>query len=370
MPSKNGGIMACQDKKISQLVEDKPKPGDVFPIARLGGNFSVDLATILSMGLFRKEKTANHWQNPTDVAWLKTGDFSVSTSTKIWVEVGGSLVKVDASTPVTMTTPVPGVDYAIWCNKDGELEAMPNQDNEPPSEDVRKIGGFHYAPGGNASGRSGGDSTPQINEYSFWDLKFRPSCPDPRGMTLVANGFWSDIYLTGSNATGIDCSSVYNTTIADGSNPPSAHGMFGGGSYGSYTWFDAMELGTSFGKKNPTQMEFMSLAYGSTEKSSLELDPISTVLNPAYTSKWGVIQATGVLWVWARDRGGPFYTASWNSNTEERGSEFNAPNSCILGGAWNTLANSGTRCSNWEHDASYSNETVGSRFVCDHLQID
>ena len=33
----------------------------------------------------------------------------------------------------------------------------------------------------------GGDTNAQINNYSFWDLKWKPGCLDPRGMTLVSS---------------------------------------------------------------------------------------------------------------------------------------------------------------------------------------
>ena len=256
-------------------------------------------------GLFRKA-------DPTIVAWTKTGNFTVSTATTLYVEVNGELKTIASSTAVTMPgSATTGTDYAIWAKTDGTLEATSNH-TTPPTANARKVGGFHYAPGGNATGTSGGNTTAQINEYSFWDLKFRPACPDPRGMTLVGGGFWSDIYLTGVDAI-TNGSSKYNVTMADGSSPPKVPTMFGGNgstTYGSYTWFEAMELATAFGKKCPTQMEFMSLAYGTTEASSIGSDQASTVLNAAYTSKWGVIQSTGVLWVRGRDRAGPFAGAS------------------------------------------------------------
>ena len=159
-------------------------------------------------GLFSKA-------DPTIVAWSKTGAFTVSTATTLYIEVNGILHTIASSTAVTMPgSATTGTDYAIWCKTDGTLEATTNH-SSPPSANARKVGGFHYAPGGNATGTSGGDTTPAINAYSMWDLKFRPACPDPRGMTLVAGGFWADIYLCGvdhyTNGT-----SKYNVTQADG----------------------------------------------------------------------------------------------------------------------------------------------------------
>ena len=323
------------------------------------------LGITASAGLFKKADS-------TTVAFTKTGAFAVSTSQAITMEVNGVVQNIAAATVITMpASPVPGTDYAVWAKPGGTLEATSNH-TSPPVANSRKIGGFHYAPGGNALAQAGGNTTPQINEYSFWDLKFRPTCPDPRGMTLVGGGFWVDIYLTGVDAI-TNGSSKYNVLIAEGVDPPKVPPMFGGDgtmTYGSYTWFEAMELATAFGKRCPNQQEFMSATYGTTEMSSLGADPVNTVLNAAYTSKWGVIQATGVAQVWGIERGGPFAGATWNANTEGRGSEYNAPNVGVLGGTWFYTTASGSRTSSWNTSASYSGAALGSRFVSDHLQLD
>lgn len=318
-----------------------------------------------NVGLFKKA-------NSTTVAFTKTAAFAVSTAQAITVEVDNIVQNIAAATVVTMPgSPVTGTDYAVWLKPTGTLEATSNH-TSPPVANSRKIGGFHYAPGGNATAQAGGNTTPQINEYSFWDLKFRPTCSDPRGMTLVGGGYWVDIYLTGVDAI-TNGSSKYNIVMADGSSPPKVPTMFGGNgttSYGTYTWFEAMELATAFGKRCPTQQEFMSAMYGTTEASSIGTDQVSTILNAAYTSKWGVVQATGVLWVWGSDRGGPFASAAWNANTEGRGSEYNAPNAAVFGGPWSSTSVSGSRCSRWDFAASDSYNDIGSRFVSDHLQLD
>jgi hypothetical protein len=310
----------------------------------------------------------------TTVAFTKTGAGTVSIKAGTSVSVFGAPLRFPTATAVVMPTLTAGTDYAIYGCTDGTLRADANfsAPSGYTTANSRKIGGFHYAPGGNATAQAGGNTTPQINEYSFWDLKFKPNVIDPRGMTLVAGGFWSDIYLTGVDAI-TNGSSKYNVTMADGSSPPKVPTMFGGNgstTYGSYTWFESMEMATAFGKRCPTQQEFMSLAYGTTEASAIGTDQVSTVLNAAFTSKWGTVQSTGVLWVWGRDRGGPFAGASWNANTEGRGSEYNAPNSALFGASWNDGSLSGSRCSFWGVSASVSPNNIGSRFVCDHLQLD
>lgn len=306
--------------------------------------------------------------NADAVAFSKTGSFSVSTATRLAVEVGGQAIDLAALTAVDMpASPVAGTDYAIWLQPDGTLQASTSHTSAPVSGS-RKIGGFHYAPGGNATGTSGGNTTPQINEYSFWDLKFRPACPDPRGMALIADGFWCDIYLTGVDAI-TNGTSKYNVTMADGSSPPkipSQHGGDGTTTYGSFTWFEAMELAAAFGKRAMTQQEFMAAAYGSTQASSIGSDQVSTILNAAYTSRWGIIQATGVLWTWGRQRGG---AKSSSANTEGRGYETDAPNASRFGGSWPSTSDSGSRASSWSYAASYSHFTFGLRAACDHLQL-
>ena len=320
--------------------------------------------TLTANGTFAKS-------DPSIVAFSKTGAFAASLAVDLSVEMADEAHTFASGTVVTMPgSPVAGTDYAIWAKTDGTVEATDNH-TTPPATNARKIGGFHYAPGGNAAAQSGGDTTPAINPYSFWDLHFRPACPDPRGMTLVGNGFWVDIYLTGVDAI-TNGSSKYNVTMADGSSPPKVPAAFGGNgstTYGSYTWFEAQELATAFGKRSLTQQEFMAAAFGTTEASSVGTDQVSTILNAAYTSKWGVMQSSGVLQVWGLPRGGAYAGASWNANTEGRGSEYQAPNAALFGGAWAASSDAGSRSSFWSSAASTSYAGVGSRFACDHLQL-
>jgi hypothetical protein len=315
-------------------------------------------------GLFRKTDS-------TIVAFTKTGAGTATTSSIIYVDVNGSIKTIASGTSITMPAFAAGTDYAIWAKTDGTLEATSNH-TSPPTANARKIGGFHYAAGGNATAQSGGNTTAQINEYSLWDLKFRPACSDPRGMALVAGGFWVDIYLANTDCD-TNGTSKYNVTIGDGSSPPKVPTAFGGNgstTYGSLTWFESCELASAFGKRLLTQREFMAMAYGTTEASSIGSDQGSTILNAAYTSKWGVMQSAGVMWVWGDDRAGPFASAAWNANTEGRGSEFNAPNAVRLGGSWSGGANAGSRCSIWISAASVSTSDIGVRFSCDHLLLD
>ena len=326
--------------------------------------YDANLSSVSNLGLFKKAA-------PTIVAWTKTGNGTATTSTILYVEVNGNIKTIASGTSITMPTFASGTDYAIWAKTDGTLEATSNH-TSPPTANARKVGGFHYAAGGNATAQSGGNTTPQINEYSFWDLKWKPACNDPRGMALVADGFWVDIYLANTDCD-TNGTSKYNVTMADGSSPPKVPTKFGGNgstTYGSLTWFESCELASAYGKRLLTQREFMAMAYGTTEASSIGSDQGSTILNAAYTSKWGVMQSSGVLYVWGDDRAGPFAGASWNANTEGRGSEYNAPNAVLLGGAWDAGSIAGSRCSDWDNSASTSSSYIGVRFACDHLLLD
>lgn len=331
-----------------------------YMAARLG------TATDKSGGAFFKADSGS-------VAFSKQSNTTAQLKAGTWVDVGGSMLFFSAATSITMPALTAGTDYAIYACADGTVRADASftAPTGYTTANSRKIGGFHYAPGGHSGAPGGGNTTPGIWAGSFWDLKWRPNCPDPRGMEYWC-GSWMDMYLTGVDAI-TNGSSKYNVTMADGSSPPKVPIIFGGNgstTYGGYTCFEASELAMAMGKRLPTQREFMAHAYGTTEASSIGTDQGSTILNAAYTSAAGLFQATGVLWIWGDDRGGAYSTAGWNANTEGRGSEYNAPSAVLLGGDWNSGANSGSRCSSWSNAASNSNTSIGSRFCCDHLQLD
>lgn len=324
-----------------------------------------DLASAGVFGIFRKA-------DPTIVGFTKTGAFTVSTASILYIEVNGVLKTIASSTAVTMpASPTAGTDYAIWAKTDGTLEATTNH-TSPPTANARKVGGFHYAAGGHSGSAGGGNSTPQINQYSIWDLKFRPACPDPRGMALVADGFWADIYLLGvdhiTNGT-----SKYNVTIADGASPPKIPTKFGGNgtaAYSSLTWWEGTEVLRAYSKRAPTYSEFAALAWGTTEASSIGTDPVTTSWSNAYISKWGIVQSTGCLWTWGDEFGGGAAAAAWVANTGGRGSTYQMENAAVFGGDWGSAAFSGSRASVWNNSPTYSSSGISVRGVCDHLQLD
>lgn len=301
------------------------------------------------------------------------------------VELNGWLHVFSSNTAVVLPALTAGVDYAVYVCSDGSVRA--DASFTAPSGyatgDVRLIGGFHFAPGGNAAAQAGGNSTPAINPYSIWDLRWRPRCPDPRGMTLVAGKFWADIYLLGVDHH-VNGTSAYNVTIADGSSPPKVSLAFGGNgttTYGNLTWYSASEIMQGAGKGLPDYGEFAVLAYGVTENGSVGTEPTSTALDALRTSKWGVMQATGNMWVWGRDFGfipsgadfAALTTASYKNQTGSRGQIYTYGSSglcsAIFGGSWTSGSLSGSRASYWNTTPWSSPTNLGARGRSDHLAI-
>ena len=318
-------------------------------------------------GEFRKDA-------PSSVAFTVTAAFAVSTQANLWVEVGGACYAYTTGTVVAMPTATTGTDYAIYACTDGTIRADANFTTPTgyTTSTSRKIGGFHYAPGGNATAQAGGNTTPYINAYSLWDLKFRPACNDPRGMALVAGNFWADIYLTNTDPD-TNGTSKYNVAQATGTAPPKVPTKFGGNgttTYTTLTWWEANEVLAANGKRSASCQEFAALAFGTTEASAIGTAQTSTILNAAYTSRWGIIQATGVLDVWGKDFGGGAGAIAWTANTTGRGSTYQLCNAVGFGGNWGDGMNAGSRYSGWNNSPASSSGSFGSRGVVDHLLLD
>jgi hypothetical protein len=334
-------------------------------ISQIGANsLGIDA---LPPGLFWKS-------NPTAVAFNATGTGTMVTSFTLKVEINFVGYTFASGSAVIMPSLTAGTSYAIYACTDGTIRADSNFTAPVgySTSNSRYIGGFHYAPGGNATAQSGGNTTPAINPYSIYDLKYRPRCSDPRAMTFVAGMRWVDIYLTNTNP-GVYGTSAYNVPYARGTTPPVIPTMFGGNGSTTYsegyTWVGACEVAAAYGKELMTQRVAMAAFYGTTENSSIGADQTNTILNAAYTSKFGLIQATGVLWSWGDMRGGAYNTGGWNNNTNGRGQEYNAPNAVRLGGGWGNGAYSGSRSAAWDYAASGSYDYFGSRFACEHLLL-
>ena len=315
------------------------------------------------------------------VAFTKTGAGTATIKAGTKVVVASTLQTFATDTTITMPTLTAGTDYAIYVCTDSTVRAD-SSFTAPSGYTVgnsRQIGGFHYAPGGVAAAQAGGDTTAAINAYSFWDIKFRPACSDPRGMALVAGSFWTDIYLLGVDYL-TNGSSKYNVSIADGSAPPKRSTLYGGNgttTYADGNWWNLNEALKHVGKRSPTYSEFAAFAYGTTEAtSSGGTDVPTTGVSGTgatsawnlFTSKFGIIQASGCMWIWGDEFGGGAAAAAYVANTQSRGSTYQMENAVFFGGYWDGAA-SGSRASAWFNSAPNSSPSVGARGVCDHLTL-
>lgn len=281
--------------------------------------------------------------DPTTPALLVTGPSAIAI--KAGTVFAGHTFTVD--TPVVIDVAlVPGADYGITVSAGAvgyaKLTSVPT--------DTDILGGFHFAPGGNALARSGGDTVPAINPCSLWDINFRPSCSDPRGMVLIdapAGKFWCDIYLLAKDhlANG---TSQFGVTIADGNDPPQKPD---GKRFKKLDYETAVAVMKHHGKGLLALDEFFAAAHGVTEKTACGDDPETTKLDAARTSKFGLMQATGNMWVWGHD-GDP-----------------DEPRASIFGGSFWFDGDAGSRYASVGNWPGSSGGSVGARGRGDHLQL-
>lgn len=330
----------------------------------------------------------------TGPAFERTGLSTMRTATPIVVEVGGRLFSIPSNTAVQMPALTAGVDYFLYPCADEVLRLDANA-SAPTGFDAtnsRRIGGVHCGPGAMATGINlGGDATPQLLAHTIWDEKWRPACPDMRGMGYVGGATgWVDLYLLGTNWI-VDGTSRMGATIADGSSPPKKplnRGGNGSTSYTSLTQFEASEVMRCVGKTLLDKDDFADAAFGVKEAVSRGNDPITTGLSTtnAGSSKLDyeltsmyMYQAAGVQWIWGRDVltkvGGADYAAatafSWKANTGGRGSLYTEGAeglaAALFGGDWASGSPCGSRASFWSYVPWNSSYSVGARGRCDHL---
>lgn len=271
-------------------------------------------------------------------------------------------------------------DYAIWQHPStGALVADASFTTAPAGATGGSIvGGFHYIPSGRPTAENNGSPTgsAEILEFSIWDLTYRPSCPDPRGMACINDAFWIDLYLAGATSyAGSTFSAVPSSkiglTIADGSSAPLVPAQYGGNgstTYGSFTWYEASEMAASFGKRLPFYAEFAAAAFGAPEAGSRGTDPGTVTWERA--SKFGLAQATGVMWQWGADNNGNGSGGAWTASTEGRGSVYSTEaRAVLLGGDWSNGAYSGSRSAAWANTPWLSYNNFGARFAAGHLVL-
>ena len=267
------------------------------------------------------------------------------------IQIEGRTHAFGADTPVAFDELTPGRDYGVTVDGEGKPFAAAVPSN--PLGD-RWFAGFHFAPGGCAQARAGGDTIPAINPFSLWDVDFRFAGPDPRGMTMVevAGGrrAWVDIYLPGVDHHEHGTSRC-GATIADGRDLPMRPD--GKTRFKRFDYAAAVDLLAYHGKRLLTIEEFFAAAIGVQERCSRDGDPVVTgVLKDGaerFISQRGVFDVTGSVWQWATD-GDP-----------------DEPRPSILGGTWLYGVNAGSRFAalgGWPGD---SDESLSARGGGDHL---
>ncbi len=252
------------------------------------------------------------------------------------IEIDGKSYVFEDETPVASGAMIAGIDYGVAIDEHGQPFVTALSGN-PLSGAF--IGGFHFAPGGNARDRSGGDTIPAINPYSLWDRDFRPACHDPRGMAIVERRgrlFWVDIYLLGVDHKE-DGTSRFGVEIADGA------------SLDLLDFKTASRILAEHGKRLLTHDEFCAAAFGVTEKSSSDDDPEKTGLDATRTSKFGLMQATGNLWIWGTD------------------DDPDDPRPSLFGGSWLGSSGAGSRCAGLDCWPGSSVGSFSARGGSDHL---
>jgi hypothetical protein len=294
--------------------------------------------------------------------------------------LNGKLYSV--ATAVTMPSHSNNTDYAIWQHPStGALVADASFTTAPAGATGGSVvGGYHYIPSGRPTAVNNGSPTgaAEILEFSLWDLTYRPSCPDPRGMACINDAFWIDLYLAGvTSYAGSTFSAVPSSkiglTIADGSSAPLVPAQYGGNgsaTYGSFTWYEASEMAASFGKRLPSYGEFSAAAFGAPEATSRGTDPGTVIWERA--SKFGLAQATGVMWQWGSDYALAGSPAAWTTNpTKGRGDVYDSgfSRAVILGGGWVDPADAGSRAANWNLTPWNSGYNIGARFAAGHLVL-
>lgn len=256
-------------------------------------------------------------------------------------------------------------------------------------DDPLVLGGFHYGvipetfTAINNITASDATKIAGINEYSIWTLWYRASCGDNRGMFKAGSGRWYDIYLLntdhhlyGTSAAG---KTIAGGVVSNGRNYPKIPLFYGGDgsvTYGTFTWFEAAEIGKAYGKELISYEEFVAIAYGVLEASSASTADTGITRHLAnYTSKFGICMATGCQWIWGKDLHMRPDGAVWSyhTETEGRGSLYAyqyGPTAALFGGARDNTSNSGSRASSWDSNVWGLDWSIGCRFACDHLEVE
>jgi hypothetical protein len=323
--------------------------------------------------------------------FIKVSPSSIKIPTGFKVGVGAESFKLSTDYTLSLntnligSTKTAGTDYYIYAKSDATFYISASDSITTD----RLIGGFHYglveeseAPTGNKT-EADMVKIRGINQYSFWDLKYRPVA-STKGMVNIGNR-WYDIYLLNSehiaNGTSKAGLTIAGGTAEAGRAIPKIPLEYGGNgtiTYGKFTWFQACEIGKAHNKELISYAEFPTIAYGVNEQKSSQTNAYETVVGKIehysnLTSKYGIEQAAGVEWIWGLDVQG-IGGDGWKTGlTDGRGDIYayaNQPTAVLLGGNRDYGVVAGSRASNWNSFVWDSYWGIGCRFACDHLELE
>ena len=239
-----------------------------------------------------------------------------------------------------------GTDYFIY--EDKLLQHYYISDTK--TDDIL-IGGFHYGlipedfKAINNIEDDEAKAIAGINEHSIYHRFHRPIA-DPRGLVYSKKtNSWCDIYMTDH---------MYNTFGYSRSEGHFLAGVEDKGrklplEYSDFKYKDFEELAKKHNKRMMRKKEFQIFMDGVKENDSAGDECDGTIhFTQDFTSKYGIIQATGHEWVWSSDK-------------------YDDNSAVILGGARGHGTSAGSRASHWNLYVWNSSWDIGCRFACDHM---
>jgi len=203
--------------------------------------------------------------------------------------------------------------------------------------------------------------------FSTWDLNHRPETDLQEGFTYDPGvQRWVGIYLP--SWTGVKVESVYNATIADGSET---------GTVGDETYFFPYRWQQQFGRIGQmpmSEVEFQSMSLGGPQGVNINgsADPGTTGGHIAtnglrIVSLCGAEDMAGVYWQWGRDRGSnqtsAYATAFLASDINVAGQQYSDTTVARFGGGWARGSGCGSRGSAWDGGPLGLNSAGSSRAV-------
>lgn len=239
-----------------------------------------------------------------------------------------------------------GTDYFIY--EDKLLQHYYISDTK--TDDIL-IGGFHYGlipedfKAINNIEDDEAKAIAGINEHSIYHRSHRPIA-DPRGMAYSKKtNSWCDIYMADDKYDDFGYSRSQGHFLTgdedEGRRLPTG--------YKEFKYKDFEELAKKHNKRMMRKKEFQIFMDGVKENDSAGDECDGTIhFTQDFTSKYGIIQATGHQWVWSSDK-------------------YDDNSAVLLGGDRDDEADAGSRASYWHRYGWNSNWNIGCRFACEHM---